>query len=78
MDEFVAAAEQHITALEARVARQSRLVEQITLDGGDATAALHNLRLMEEAVEVMRMSIFKLLPSTTIEALQKAARRKSR
>lgn len=82
MDEILAAAKRHLAALEARITRQSALVQQLEGAGHDASEASHNLELMEQALESMRAALYELAapnaPRTGSETVGRRKRRSGR
>lgn len=77
MNEIVAAAKQHLAAMESRIARQSALIKQLKFAGDDATEAIHNLKLMEHALEAMRATLVELVnPNSTPAGPDSVGKRK--
>ena len=62
MNQTVAAAQRHIADIEARVIRQSAMVERLSKAGLDSTKAERTLRVLEEALALTHEHIRILLP----------------
>ena len=62
MNQTVAAAQRHIADIEARVIRQSAMVERLSKAGLDSTKAEHTLRVLEQALALTHEHIRILLP----------------
>lgn len=63
MNQTVAAAERHIADIEARVARQLRIVEMLAKSGLDSTQAKRTLHILEQTLALTREHVRILLPS---------------
>ena len=62
MNQTAAATQRHIADLEARVTRQSAMVERLSKAGLDSTKAERTLRVLEEALALTHEHIRILLP----------------
>lgn len=75
--DIFAAARQHIEMMEARVARQLRVIEEADLAGQDSGDARNLLLVLEQALTAMRFEISRLLP-TSVDASRMPSRVRSR
>ena len=75
--DIFAAARQHVEVMEARVAKQLRVIEQSDLAGQDSSDARNLLLVLEQALTAMRFEIVRLLP-TSVDASRVPSRVRSR
>ncbi len=75
--DIFAAARQHVQVMEARVAKQLRVIEQSDLAGQDSSDARNLLLVLEQALTAMRFEIARLLP-TSVDASRVPSRVRSR
>jgi hypothetical protein len=62
MNQTVAAAQRHIADIEARVIRQSAMVERLSKAGLDATQAKRTLSVLQETLALTQEHVRILLP----------------
>jgi len=62
MNQTVAAAQRHIADIEARVIRQSAMVERLSKAGLDSTKAERTLSILQETLALTREHVRILLP----------------
>ena len=62
MNQTVAAAQRHIADIEARVIRQSAMVERLSKAGLDSTKAERTLCVLEQALALTREHIRIMVP----------------
>lgn len=62
MNQALAAARRHLDQMQGRIARQLELVDQLPEGSEDRLDALRKLRILENALELMRPQLGQLLP----------------